>query len=357
MNPTRQIFYLFKDYPHREQAVTLIKNNQKQDTKSPILFIGGPGTSKSALIETVVHAKNCSNKQGDEPCRSCPNCLKPIDQLCQYIDTKVMYGTDQMRRLLSSLDNDHMYGTCIVIDELQRVSSMGQEFLKEFHLSHPEYEMYAATDNPGKIHPAIMSRFMQINLPPVTHQDMIVLISNMAKASGLFYEKGVFRPNEAAIHYIASISAGDLRTAQYNITQIALDENKNPSYEEAIERTFGTDDALVLKLLLYVIAPSTFADGAISELISRLEKIYLDSICQNVYRVILNTLELKSGSTCDYGRNLNPLYRKLAEQGTEHDFRLIFRTFNTVPYNITREHLLLQLMDLKVSIAQQKKKG
>lgn len=116
------------------------------------------------------------------------------------------------------IEEAKMYGSMIVImDEIHRLNKDKQDLLLPYLESGLVTLIGMTTSNPyHKINPAIRSRCQIFELKELTEDDIILAIQK-AVASSLLASISI---DEESIHYIATLSGGDLRFA-YNLLEMA----------------------------------------------------------------------------------------------------------------------------------------
>ncbi len=116
------------------------------------------------------------------------------------------------------IEEAKMYGSMIVImDEIHRLNKDKQDLLLPYLESGLVTLIGMTTSNPyHKINPAIRSRCQIFELKELTEDDIILAIQK-AVASPLLASISI---DEESIHYIATLSGGDLRFA-YNLLEMA----------------------------------------------------------------------------------------------------------------------------------------
>lgn len=116
------------------------------------------------------------------------------------------------------IEEAKMYGSMIVImDEIHRLNKDKQDLLLPYLESGLVTLIGMTTSNPyHKINPAIRSRCQIFELKELTEDDIVLAIQK-AVASSLLASISI---DEESIHYIATLSGGDLRFA-YNLLEMA----------------------------------------------------------------------------------------------------------------------------------------
>jgi DNA polymerase-3 subunit gamma/tau len=307
---------LFSEISGQEHILQTLTNSIKNSQVShAYLFTGPRGTGKTTTARIFAKTVNClkpitktqADHVGIEPCNECANCKmildhKAIDLI--EIDAASHTGVDNIRQLKEAINippTNFKYKVYI-IDEVHMLSIGAFNALLKTLEEPPAHAIFIlATTELHKVPDTIISRCQQFNVKPLTKDEIITRLSQIAK-------KEKIETTPETLTLIATEAGGGMRDAESLLGQIISTGEKKITAKD-VRYTLGISPKSTLLKLITDVAKNDMlstvniinklqADG--TSLISFNKQLL--SYCRNLILVIIgeeSNAKLLKNSTAD----------------------------------------------------------
>ncbi len=251
----------FQEISGQEYVIKTLTNAIKNDRVSQAyLFTGPRGTGKTTTARIFAKAVNCLDpitKTDNpiatlEPCNKCSNCqtiLKNQAMDLIEIDAASHTGVDNIRQLKEAINvppTNFRYKVYI-IDEVHMLSMGAFNALLKTLEEPPGHAIFIlATTELHKVPETILSRCQRFNIKPLTKQQIIERLQQIAK-------KEEVKIGAESLNLIATEANGGMRDAESLLGQIIALGNKKITTTE-VENTLGSSSKRALLNLVHSIA-------------------------------------------------------------------------------------------------------
>ena len=228
----------FSDVVGQEELLFIKKMSLEPAALPPALLFAGPsGVGKTTVARILARAVNCSEKDGADPCLTCPSCATTTDIRITEIDAASFGTADDMRRLreqslISVGSGGH---NVFIIDEAHSISWQGWNvLLKTLEEAQSEALFILVTSEPSKVPLKIRTRTLRFDFSQVPPGPMEGRLREILKEEGVDHIESLDR--------VIDESKGSMREAIKLLEHMLLNhgglEQKDLSYEliEAIVR-------------------------------------------------------------------------------------------------------------------------
>lgn len=195
------------------------------------LFCGSRGTGKTTTAKVLAKVLNCIKGPSTEPCNSCDNCLSIMEGRSMdvvEIDAASNRGIDEIRDLREKINfsPSNCRYRVYIIDEVHMLTNEAFNALLKTLEEPPAHVVFIlATTEPHKVPVTILSRCQRFDFRPITEQEMISRMQEVARGAGLDVEGN-------ALGLIARAAEGSLRDALSIMDQASsLGEGKITEHE------------------------------------------------------------------------------------------------------------------------------
>jgi len=188
------------------------------------LFTGPRGTGKTSVARLLARALNCQAEGGLKPCNVCEACAASINSSLDVveIDAASNNGVDDVRELRDKIALAPTGGRykVYIIDEVHMLSSGAFNALLKTLEEPPSHAVFIlATTEAHKLPETIISRTQRHNFRPITEDDIVEHLGNIAKKEGV-------KADQDALRLIARTARGGLRDAIGMLDQVATVDEK-----------------------------------------------------------------------------------------------------------------------------------
>lgn len=199
------------------------------------LFCGPRGVGKTTCARILAKAVNCKQltPEGD-PCNQCESCSafnEGRSMIIHELDAASNNSVDDIRSLIDQIryipanDSKAVY----IIDEVHMLSAAAfNAFLKTLEEPPPYAIFILATTEKNKILPTILSRCQKFDFRRIRIQDMASHLGSIAQKENIPFE-------QAALELISLKADGALRDALSLFDQVSTFNNRNITYQAALE--------------------------------------------------------------------------------------------------------------------------
>ena len=271
---------LFEEISGQEHILQTLTNSIKNSNLShAYLFTGPRGTGKTTTARIFAKTVNCLEpitKTGKdhvaiEPCNKCTNCKmilehKAIDLI--EIDAASHTGVDNIRQLKEAIDippTNFKYKVYI-IDEVHMLSMGAFNALLKTLEEPPAHAIFIlATTELHKVPDTIISRCQQFNVKPLTKNEIVDRLLQIAK-------KEKVKTNKESLSLIATEAGGGMRDAESLLGQI-ISMGERKITPESVQRTLGISPKDTLIKLV-----TTLSSTDLSVAISIINKLQSDGV-------------------------------------------------------------------------------
>jgi DNA polymerase-3 subunit gamma/tau len=210
----------FTDVVGQEKEVELLRRILEHGWKPNALMITGPfGTGKTTLSRLIARAFLCENRQGVEPCGTCPSCVA-IDQEANLnyveVDAASQGLVNDVRAMIDQV-NYRISGKgmhIICYDESHMLSAAAQNALLHILEEGREGVMFIfATTEAQQMMPTVRSRCVILNVSLLTPGQIAGRLVEVAKLENFDLE-------ERAAKVIGTYVRGHVRDAMVLLEQL-----------------------------------------------------------------------------------------------------------------------------------------
>jgi len=216
----------FADVVGQGSVIEALKGALKTgQTSGSFLFHGPHGVGKTTLARVFAAAVNCSSldRQGVEPCGSCPSCqevLSGSQDALDFIeqDAGSNTGVDAARDLAVWAQQVPVRDRkrILLVDEIQQRSRAADSTWLKLMEEPPEHLLLlACTTEPQQVLATIRSRSICLQLRPHLEADVTDRLRHIADLEGV-------RADDAVLAEIAAGSQGHMRDALQTFQRLAL---------------------------------------------------------------------------------------------------------------------------------------
>jgi DNA polymerase-3 subunit gamma/tau len=271
---------LFSEISGQEHILQTLTNAIKNSNVShAYLFTGPRGTGKTTTARIFAKTVNClkpitktkKSHIGIEPCNKCINCKmilenKAIDLI--EIDAASHTGVDNIRQLKEAIDippTNFKYKVYI-IDEVHMLSMGAFNALLKTLEEPPAHAIFIlATTELHKVPATIISRCQQFNVKPLTRNEIVNRLSQIAKKEDIEIDK-------ETLSLIATEAGGGMRDAESLLGQI-ISMGEKKILPESVQKTLGiSPKSTLLKLV------TAISDGEMATTVSIINQLQSDGV-------------------------------------------------------------------------------
>ena len=295
------------------------------------LLTGTRGVGKTTVARILAKCLNCETGVGPRPCGGCGAC-REIDagRFPDYVEMDAASNrrVEEMTQLLERALYAPASGRfrVYVIDEVHQLSGHAfNAMLKTLEEPPPHLKFVLATTDPQKVPITVLSRCLQLNLRPLSAEQIAGHLAAVLAGEGLAGEP-------AALALLARAAAGSMRDALSLLDQ-AIAHGGGRVEAESVRAMLGTVDAEPLHRLLEAVARGNAREAvAVADEIEARSLSYdwaLRDLAEILLRVALAQFapQALTGDSVDcerivpLARELDPeevqLYYQIALQGRE----------------------------------------
>jgi DNA polymerase-3 subunit gamma/tau len=197
------------------------------------LFSGTRGTGKTSAAKILSRAVNCLNPKDGNPCNECEICKGIMDETIMDViemDAASNNSVDDVRDLKDKViyPPSRAKYKVYIIDEVHMLSKGAFNALLKTLEEPPKHLIFIlATTEPERLPQTILSRCQRFDFKRITNKD---IVENMRGITG----KLDISIDDKALNLIARNSDGAMRDALSLLDQCISFNNKNITYEDAI---------------------------------------------------------------------------------------------------------------------------
>lgn len=199
------------------------------------LFCGPRGVGKTTCARILAKAVNCKQltPEGD-PCNQCESCTafnEGRSMIIHELDAASNNSVDDIRSLIDQIRYipANNAKAVYIIDEVHMLSNQAfNAFLKTLEEPPPYAIFILATTEKNKILPTILSRCQKFDFRRIRIQDMASHLGSIAQKEHIPFE-------QAALELISLKADGALRDALSLFDQVSTFNNRNITYQAALE--------------------------------------------------------------------------------------------------------------------------
>ena len=252
----------FRDVLGQSNSVNIIHSALCKNRMLPVCILyGASGVGKTTIARLIAMWLCCRNKEEDEPCGSCPQCVNIINDSHPDVfelDGGAYTGVDDVKNMLSNLEYAPSMSQkkIYILDEVHMLSKHAITcLLKRFEEPMESVQFVLATTNIDKIPDAMLSRSFRIMLSSIDTGIIYDRLEEICNENQISFAKD-------ALMILAKCSHGSMRQALSYLEQITIicDEINKDDVRNMLGRA---SDEVIEQILLYASSGNKSKIGAL----------------------------------------------------------------------------------------------
>ena len=227
--------------------VNVLRNTVMRNQYRGCYLLSGPyGGGKTSLARIFAMATFCENSDQGEPCGTCQSCSDILnDKSSNYfeMDGAISGKVDEIRRIKEESHYKGFNGRnrIITIDECHMLTLQAQNALLKLFEDGSNFTFILCTTHPQDLLDTIISRSIQLNIRPVSDEDIVERLANVCKLENISYE-------EKALYRIVAYAGSHIRDSLMAVDKISI--SGEVTLENVIDILGLADDDLFYKILI-----------------------------------------------------------------------------------------------------------